>query len=253
MQSHQNEHEYSIDAVHCSLMERCDEQVARLNSVKSWSEILQKSWRAELTILDKYSAYDNKLVSMRAQVQCLQDGYLDFIKAVKHRIELYNTDSLSIQSASFLAGLRREFGKQEIRRMRMLAREVIEPYQRKWASPTVFVSKKDCTLHFCADFQKLNAVMIWDSYQTPCLDEWIASPRDAAIFLTLDVNSGYLQVQIAQEDRNKTTSKSHHGLFRFTWMSFLDWEMPQEVVTSEERFYLRDSSGSLPLSTYTTW
>lgn len=43
---------------------------------------------------------------------------------------------------------------------------------------------------------------------------------DAAVFTTLDGNSGYWQIEIAKADRRKSTFTSRFGLFRFIWMSF---------------------------------
>ena len=43
---------------------------------------------------------------------------------------------------------------------------------------------------------------------------------DAAVFTTLDCNSGYWQVPIAPEDRDKTTFTTHLGTFRHLRMPF---------------------------------
>ena len=59
-----------------------------------------------------------------------------------------------------------------------------------------------------------------DSYPLPRMDECIDSLGDATVFTTLDCNSGYLQVEIAEEDRNKTSFASHSGLYRFLRMPF---------------------------------
>lgn len=37
---------------------------------------------------------------------------------------------------------------------------------------------------------------------------------------TLDTNFGYWQVEIEENYRDKTTSTSHHGLYRFIRMTF---------------------------------
>ena len=51
------------------------------------------------------------------------------------------------------------------------------------------------------------------------MDECIDSLGDATVFTTLDCNSGYWQVEVAEEDRDKTTSASHCGLYRFVRMT----------------------------------
>ena len=97
---------------------------------------------------------------------------------------------------------------------------VIEPATKEWASPVVFVPKSDGTLRFCVDYRKLNAMKIRDSYPIPRMDECIDYLGKATIFTTLDCMSGYWQVDIAEEDRDKTTFTSHHGVYRFLRMPF---------------------------------
>lgn len=81
-------------------------------------------------------------------------------------------------------------------------------------------AEKDGTLRFCVDYRRLNALTVRDSYPIPRMDECIDSLADATIFTTLDANSGHWQIEIREEDKDKTTFTSHHGLFRFTRMPF---------------------------------
>ena len=75
-------------------------------------------------------------------------------------------------------------------------------------------------MRFCVDCRKLNAVIVRYSYPVPRMDECIDCLGDAPVFTTLDCNSWDWQVEIAQEDRDKTTFASHCGLFRFISMPF---------------------------------
>lgn len=61
---------------------------------------------------------------------------------------------------------------------------------------------------------------IRDLYPMPCMDECIDLLGDATIYSTLDANSGYWQVEFAEEDHEKTAFMSDHGLFRFISMPF---------------------------------
>lgn len=47
------------------------------------------------------------------------------------------------------------------------------------------------------------------------MDECIDSLSDATIFTTLEASCGYWKIEIDEADRDKTTFKSHHGLYRF--------------------------------------
>lgn len=97
---------------------------------------------------------------------------------------------------------------------------VIEPAKSEWASPVVLVPKPDGSLRFWVDYRKLNAITTRDAYPLPRMDDCLDSLGDATVFTTLDCNSGYWQVPVAAEDRDKTTFTCQEGCFRFKRMPF---------------------------------
>lgn len=96
--------------------------------------------------------------------------------------------------------------------------DVIEPAKTEWALPVVFVPKKNGNIRICVNYHRLSALTIRDSYPMPGMDECIDSLRDATIISTLHTKSGYWQVEIAEEDRDKNALTYPHGLFHFTRM-----------------------------------
>ena len=65
-----------------------------------------------------------------------------------------------------------------------------------WASPIVLVRKKDGSLQFCIDLQKLNPRTIKDAYSLPRIEESLDCLNGACIFSSLDLKSGYWQVEL---------------------------------------------------------
>ena len=65
-----------------------------------------------------------------------------------------------------------------------------------WASPVVLVCKKDGSLHFCIDLRKLNAQTIKDTYSLPQIEESLDCLNGVCIFSSLDLKSGYWQVEL---------------------------------------------------------
>ena len=71
--------------------------------------------------------------------------------------------------------------------------------QSPWASVVVLVCKKDGALRFCIDLQKLNARMIKDAQTLPRIEESLDSLCGAVIFTSLDLKSGYWQVELDED------------------------------------------------------
>ena len=68
-----------------------------------------------------------------------------------------------------------------------------------WASSVVLVKKKDGTLRFCIDLRKLNSRTIKDTYSLPRIEESLDCLNGACIFSSLDLKSGYWQVELDDE------------------------------------------------------
>ena len=81
----------------------------------------------------------------------------------------------------------------------MLAVGAIRKSNSPWASPVMLVRKKDGSLRFCIDLRKLNARTIKDAYSLPCIEDALDSLDGACLFTSLDLKSGYWQVELDEE------------------------------------------------------
>ena len=67
-----------------------------------------------------------------------------------------------------------------------------------WASPIVLVCKKDGGLWFCIDHRKLNNKMIKDAQILPRIEDSLDCLDGVTIFTSLDLQSGYWQVELME-------------------------------------------------------
>ena len=102
----------------------------------------------------------------------------------------------------------------------MQRKDVIEPSNSPWASPIVLVQKKDGSTRFCVDYRKLNSVTRKDAYPLPRIDDTLSTLAGSQWFSTLDLVSGYWQVEIDPSDKPKTAFCTTEGLFQFKVMPF---------------------------------
>ncbi|GFY12549.1 hypothetical protein TNCV_2447401 [Trichonephila clavipes] len=90
--------------------------------------------------------------------------------------------------------------------------DVIEPSSSPWASPIVLVRKKDVSTRFCVDYRRLNDVTKKDSYPLPRIDDTLDTLAGNTWFSTLDLKSGYWQVELYTDDKEKTSFTTGQGL-----------------------------------------
>ena len=102
----------------------------------------------------------------------------------------------------------------------MLDRGVVQPSRSPWASPVVLVEKKDGTLRFCVDYRQLNAATKIEVFPLPRIDDSLDLLSKSKFFSTLDLATGFWQVQMEPSSREKTAFITHSGLYEFTVMPF---------------------------------
>nr|GEY26837.1 hypothetical protein [Tanacetum cinerariifolium] len=87
-----------------------------------------------------------------------------------------------------------------------------EVYYHDWLSNPIMVKKHDGSWRMCVDFTDLNKACPQDCYPLPEIDYKVESLCGHAFKCFLDAYKGYHQIQMAEQDEEKTAFHTSHGI-----------------------------------------
>ena len=143
---------------------------------------------------------------------------LGHTKTVKHEIHLDNDRPFKEPYRHIPPSLIQEV-REHLREMLQIGafRESSSPF----SSNVVIVRKKDGSIRFCIDYRKLTHRTINDAYTISRIDDTLHLLAGAKYFSTLDLKSGYWQVELREEDKAKTAFQAGPlGFYECNRMSF---------------------------------
>ncbi|XP_003369578.1 reverse transcriptase family protein [Trichinella spiralis] len=88
------------------------------------------------------------------------------------------------------------------------------------ASPIVLVKMKDGSCQFCVDYGQLYNLTRKDAHPVLKIDDTLDALVGAQWFSTLDLASSYLQVEVEEQDQEKTAFTTPFVLYQFKVMPF---------------------------------
>lgn len=151
-----------------------------------------------------------------------EDIPLSFTNQVKHKIRTKNEDPIHIRAYRLPPCQTAEIKKQVDK---MLKDNVVRESYSPWSAPVHLVPKKmDASgtkkWRMVVDYRRLNDITIDDKYPLPNINDLFDMLGKSMYFTTLDLASGYHQIEVQEEDREKTGFSTPFGHFEFNRMPF---------------------------------
>jgi hypothetical protein len=147
---------------------------------------------------------------------------LTFTNAVKHKIRL-NDDNPVYVRAYRTPPIQKEEIKSQVEKL--LKQDIIQPSSSPWNFPVHLVPKKadasgQTKWRMVIDYRKLNDKTIQDKYPLPNINDILDKLGKSQYFTTMDLASGYHQIEMDPKDIEKTAFSTENGHWEFKRMPF---------------------------------
>ena len=179
---------------------------------------LWNSLKIDLSALSPQQTVEAKrILNKQRDVFALPGEPLGCTSVMRHKINTGSSTPACQRTRRFPPPQRIEVRKHV---EKMLKEGIIEESVSPWSSPVVLVGKPDGTTRFCVDYRKLNSRTVKDPFPLPRIEDTLDALGGAKFFSTLDLCSGFHQLPMSSQDREKTAFTTQDGHFHFTRMPF---------------------------------
>lgn len=147
---------------------------------------------------------------------------LTFTNQVKHFIRTKNEDPIYTKPYRQPPAQTEEIKRQV---EKLLEDNVIRESFSPWSSPVHLVPKKldasgEIKYRMVIDYRRLNDITIDDKYPLPNINDLFDKLGKSSYFTTLDLASGYHQIEVNDSDTQKTAFSTQFGHYEFLRMPF---------------------------------
>lgn len=161
-----------------------------------------------------------KFLSRYRENFALDLSELGCTKAHKHKIEIKpNSKPVRLQFYRTSPQASKEIENQV---SEMLKHDIIQPSNSEWHSPVVLVKKKNGQFRFACDYRALNKITVPMSFPLPHLETVFDAIGEAKAnyFTNLDLMSGFWQMELDEDSRQKAAFITQGGVYEWKRMPF---------------------------------
>lgn len=152
----------------------------------------------------------------------LEGDHLTFTSEIKHPIDTNNAKPVYTKSYRYP-----QIHKEEVKNQvnKMLNQGIIRHSVSPWSSPVWVVPKKldasgKAKWRVVIDYRKVNELTIDDKYPLPNISDLLDQLGKCQYFTTLDLASGFHQIEVDPKDVSKTAFSVENGHYEFVRMPF---------------------------------
>ncbi len=183
-------------------------------------------------------------VEQRQEVERLLFSFIDVIstskedlgRCVNEKCEINTGDARPVRMRwRRLSQIKQAAVDAEIKSL--MKRGLIRDSVSSWCSPLVVVPKKLDEWRVCADYRGLNLKTERDSYPMPDVKQVLEDLGGNEFFSTLDLTSGYFQVEMEEKDKEKTAFITRDGLYEYNVMPFGLVNAPSQFSRIMEKIF----------------
>lgn len=154
-------------------------------------------------------------------------------EVIKHRISTNDATPVYRRAYRIPYAKREDMDRQV---NELLDQGIIEHSTSPWGAPALLVEKPDGSYRFVVDYRDLNRVTRVDPYPLPNISETLSELGSAKFFTVVDMASGYWQIEMHENDREKTAFNTPSGHYQWRRMpmglvnSAAVWQRTADVI-----------------------
>lgn len=199
---------------------REDEPRIRMTPEERYERVME--WIKTTHLNEEETNHVTEIIRENTDLFRLPGEFLPATDVVQHRIPTVDDVPVFIKPYRYSPAQKEEIASQV---KKLLDKQIIQPSKSPYNSPLVIVPKKadskgNKQWRMVVDYRSLNSKTIGDAHPLPNITEILDRLGGAQYFTVIDLASGFHQVEVAPEDRHKTSFSTPLAHYEFVRMPF---------------------------------